>query len=144
MLLFASNIEDTWTQKLIYFNRIYPLSECNHVVIGWNSQQKLINWINMSNLYGNYSGMLDLAFNMSSLSFQLRGKSEPSLLYYVKGTYSNSSIPWHFFNNHIKKVNQIQKRKSKLYIFYSFVINSSTWCFIPWGDYKLFWWLLGC
>ena len=51
MLLFATNIKDTWLPKLISSDRIFTPTEYNCVDIEWDYQQNLIKEIDMSTIY---------------------------------------------------------------------------------------------
>ena len=54
MLLFATNIKDTWLPKLISSDRIFPPKEYNCVDIECNSQHNLIKDIDTSTIYGKF------------------------------------------------------------------------------------------
>ena len=75
----------------------------------------------MINLYGKYFCLLDLVITVSSISFQLRVNSALPLLDDLEVTVNNPCRFSEAINHYIKTANPIQKIKSRIFGFFSFL-----------------------
>ena len=84
MFFCPTNLKGTWLTTLLLYDKKFQPEEYYYILIELNFQYIMIKLINMSTIFRQSLSMLGLVVKLSSISFQLRGKSSLSLPNVVK------------------------------------------------------------